>query len=53
MPDTLLLEPHGPVLLIRLNRPEVLNALNATLLRELAEVLGAADADATRCAASF
>ena len=50
MPDTLLLESHGPVLLIRLNRPEALNALNFTLMRELAEVLRQADADpAVRC----
>ena len=50
MPETLLLEPHGPVLLIRLNRPEALNALNFTLMRELAEVLRQADADpAVRC----
>ena len=50
MPKTLILEPHGPVLLIRLNRPEALNALNQHLMRELAEVLTAADADpAIRC----
>ena len=50
MPETLLLEPHGPVLLIRLNRPEALNALNFTVMRELAEVLRQADADpAVRC----
>ena len=47
---TLILEPHGPVLLIRLNRPEALNALNFTLMHELAEVLTAADKDpAIRC----
>ena len=50
MPETLLIEPHGPVLLIRLNRPEALNALNFTVMRELAEVLRQADADpAVRC----
>ena len=50
MPKTLILEPHGPVLLIRLNRPEALNALNQHLMRELAEVLTTADADpAIRC----
>lgn len=43
--QTLLLETHGPVLLIRLNRPEALNALNATLMRELAETLTEADAN--------
>ncbi len=45
MPETLHLESHGPVLLIRLNRPEALNALNSALLRELGEVLAGADAD--------
>jgi enoyl-CoA hydratase len=45
MPETLLLETHGPVLLIRLNRPEALNALNLTLMRELAEALTLADKD--------
>ena len=45
MPETLLLQQHGAVLLIRLNRPEALNALNATLLSELAEALAEADAD--------
>jgi enoyl-CoA hydratase len=42
---TLLLETHGPVLLIRLNRPEALNALNNTLLSELITALAAAEAD--------
>ena len=41
--QTLLLEPHGPVLLIRFNRPEALNALNHLLMRELAETLTEAD----------
>ena len=50
MPETLLLESHGHVLLIRLNRPEALNALNSTLLRELTETLETAEADpAVRC----
>ncbi|MEO8240658.1 MAG: enoyl-CoA hydratase-related protein [bacterium] len=50
MYDTLLLEPTGPVLLIRLNRPEALNALNQQLMRDLAAALTAADADpAVRC----
>ena len=44
-PETLMLESHGAVQLIRLNRPEALNALNATLLRELGEVLAQADGD--------
>lgn len=48
--STLLLETHGAVLLIRLNRPEALNALNQALMTELAGVLAQADADpALRC----
>ena len=43
--QTLLVESHGPVLLIRLNRPDALNALNAELLSELAETLMRVDAD--------
>lgn len=43
--QTLLLERHGPVLLIRLNRPEALNALNQQVLSELVQVLTAAEAD--------
>ena len=45
MPDTLILTSHGPVLLIRLNRPEALNALNFTLIHDLAAALVQADAD--------
>jgi enoyl-CoA hydratase/carnithine racemase len=41
--ETLLLETHGPVLLIRLNRPEALNALNAQLMTELVQTLTEAD----------
>ncbi len=45
--ETLLLETPAPgVLLIRLNRPSVLNALNGQLMRELAAALQAADGDA-------
>lgn len=44
--ETLLFESPAPgVLLIRLNRPEVLNALNRRLLGELGAALAAADAD--------
>ncbi|MFE3836637.1 enoyl-CoA hydratase-related protein [Pseudogemmobacter sonorensis] len=43
--ETLITQTEGATLLIRLNRPEALNALNATLMRELVEVLQAADAD--------
>jgi enoyl-CoA hydratase len=50
MYDTLILETHGPVLLIRLNRPEALNALNQHLMQELATALTRADKDpAIRC----
>lgn len=42
---TLILEPHDDVLLIRLNRPEALNALNAELLGELAAALTEAEAN--------
>ena len=45
MSDTLILTSHGPVLLIRLNRPEALNALNFTLIHDLAAALVQADAD--------
>ena len=45
MPETLLLERHGPVLLIRLNRPEALNALNLNLMQDLSQTLTEADAD--------
>jgi enoyl-CoA hydratase/carnithine racemase len=43
--QTLIVEAHGAVTLIRLNRPEALNALNARLMDELAGVLDAAEAD--------
>jgi enoyl-CoA hydratase len=44
---TLLLETESPVLTIRLNRPDVMNALNIELMRELVDALAAADADET------
>ncbi|WP_284165723.1 enoyl-CoA hydratase-related protein [Frigidibacter sp. SD6-1] len=43
--ETLLIESHGPVRLIRLNRPEALNALSAQLMGELAAALTAMDGD--------
>lgn len=43
--QTLLVEPHGRVLLIRMNRPEALNALNATVKDELLDVTAKAEAD--------
>ena len=45
--ETLLTESHGRVLLIRINRPEALNALNAAVTRDLVAVTADADADPT------
>jgi enoyl-CoA hydratase len=45
--ETLIVETADAVALIRLNRPEALNALNTTLLAELGEALAAAEADDT------
>ncbi len=42
---TILLETHGQVGLIRLNRPEALNAINTLLITELMAALEAWDAD--------
>jgi enoyl-CoA hydratase len=49
--ETLIVETaRGGVVLIRLNRPEALNALNSRLLEELSQALDAAEADdAVRC----
>lgn len=48
--QTLIVEVEDYVALIRLNRPEALNALNSMLLGELAEALKEADAnDKVRC----
>lgn len=44
--ETLIVEtPSAGVMLVRLNRPEALNALNTQLLGELVQVLDAAEAD--------
>ena len=43
--QTLIVEIADHVALIRLNRPEALNALNGQLIRELGDALAAADAD--------
>ena len=48
--QTLIVERHDAVTLIRLNRPEALNALNAALMDELTQVLDETEADASvRC----
>ncbi len=43
--ETLILETRGPVALIRLNRPQALNALSARLIEELAETLERCEGD--------
>jgi enoyl-CoA hydratase len=43
--ETILVETHDRVALIRLNRPKALNALNSTMLKELMDALEAFDAD--------
>ncbi len=43
--ETILVEKRGPVGLITLNRPKALNALNAQLVAELNQALGAFDSD--------
>ncbi len=45
MYQNLLLHSAPPVVTLQLNRPDVLNALNIALMRELVEALEAADAD--------
>ncbi|TJZ92251.1 enoyl-CoA hydratase [Paracoccus gahaiensis] len=48
--ETIIVEIEDEVALIRLNRPEALNALNATLLDELSSALSEADRnDKVRC----
>ena len=44
--ENILVETHGAVGLIRLNRPKALNALNAALIRDLGHALDAFEADA-------
>ncbi len=43
--QNLLIETHGRVALVRLNRPQALNALNAALLEDLCQALYAFEAD--------
>ncbi|HYZ47651.1 MAG TPA: enoyl-CoA hydratase [Sphingomonas sp.] len=48
--ETILIERHGAVTLVRLNRPQALNALNSQVLAELIGALADYDADpAQRC----
>src|SRR5260370_31559726 len=44
--ETIIVERHGRVGIVRLNRPQALNALNATLRNELLGALEAFDGDA-------
>jgi len=49
--ETLLIEIHGAVTLVRLNRPQALNALNTQVLADLIACFAAYDADPSqRCA---
>jgi enoyl-CoA hydratase len=43
--ETIIVETHGKVGLIRLNRPQALNALNSVLVRELSQAVDAFEAD--------
>jgi enoyl-CoA hydratase len=48
--ETLLVETHGAVTLVRLNRPQTLNALNSQMLTDLIATFAAYEADHTqRC----
>lgn len=48
--QTIVVEAAGSVAVIRLNRPEALNAINSLMMRELAVAVAAADSDpAVRC----
>jgi len=48
--ETILVERHDTVTLLRLNRPQALNALNSTVLREMVDATRAYDADPSqRC----
>ncbi|MFC0305986.1 enoyl-CoA hydratase-related protein, partial [Rhizorhabdus histidinilytica] len=43
--ETILVETQGPVTVIRLNRPQALNALNTQVLADLIAAFRAFDAD--------
>ena len=43
--STLLFEQKGRIAVVKVNRPEALNALNATVLDELSDIFGEIDAD--------
>jgi len=47
MSETVIVETRGRVGLIRLNRPQALNALNSTLMRELAQAIVSFETDNT------
>ena len=48
--QTILVDTAGPVLVIRLNRPEALNAINSAMMQELAAAVALAERDpAVRC----
>ena len=46
--ETILVEKKGAVTLVTLNRPQALNALNTTVLKELIDAFAAYDADASQ-----
>jgi enoyl-CoA hydratase len=46
--ETILVETHGAVTLVRLNRPQALNALNSQVLGDLIAAFAAYDADASQ-----
>jgi enoyl-CoA hydratase len=47
--DTLIVEIKDYTALIRLNRPDAMNAINAKMMQELAQAMGEADADTAVC----
>lgn len=47
--ETIILKRDGPIATVTLNRPERLNAINDTMIRELGEAMDACDAPEVRC----